>query len=121
HAAFLQTILPDGIEHLLAARIEEALVNFLLLRGKLAERDLLDFVREISGDLALEAAEEKRPDAPREAGLGGGVAIPGDGQLVAFLEIGGRAEVAGHEKIENGPEIEHRIFDGGAGQDKPVA
>jgi hypothetical protein len=43
-----------------------------------------------------------------------------DGNFVAFLEIGGAAEIAGHEKIEDRPQIEDGIFERSASENEAM-
>ena len=44
----------------------------------------------------------------------------GNGQFVTLAEIFRRAEIAGHEKVEDGPEIQNGIFQRRAGQHNPM-
>lgn len=44
----------------------------------------------------------------------------GEGLSVQAGEAGLAAQEAGHEEVEQGPELQHVVLDGGAGQDEAV-
>ena len=68
----------------------------------------------------FETAQQEGSDAFTQPGHGSLVAILGDGDFVPVAEIIGAAQVAGHEEVEEAPEIEDRVFQRGAGQHQPV-
>ena len=109
-----------GLQHFLAAGFDDLLINAPLLRRQFAERHLFQLRRQIRRHFLLEPPQQKGAQPPRQPRLGGGVLFARDGQFVALAKILRRAQVAGHEKVEDGPEIEHGIFHRRAGQHQPV-
>ena len=85
-----------------------------------AERDLFQPGRQIRRHFLLQPPQEEGPQAPGQPRLGAGVFFPRDGQFVTLAEILRGSQVAGHEKVKNGPEIEHGIFHGRAGKHNPA-
>ena len=49
------------------------------------------------------------------------VLVARDGLLVTLAKVGRRAKVAGHQKVKNAPEIEHRVLHRRAREHEPVA
>jgi len=105
HAAAGEALRADGISDLAAAGPEQFGVNGLLVRGKIAPGDLLQFRRKVRGDFALEAAQHEWPEPAGEARLGGVALFPGDWNFVTLAKILRCAEVTRHEEVEDGPEI----------------
>ena len=114
-------LLARVLEDLAPALREHGAVDLALLVGELAERGMLELGRQLGQHFLLRAAQEERPHALAQARqrLAARV-VAGERRLVALAEIGRGAEIAGQEKIEERPEIEHRIFQRRAGEDEPV-
>ena len=93
-----------------------------MLGVELAVHAFLDALGEVLGDLALEAAEHEGAELGAEAaaqGAGlplGAVALA----LVGLGEVGLVAEVAGLAEVHDGPEVEHPVLEGGAGEGEAV-
>jgi len=68
----------------------------------------------------FETAQQEWPDAFAETGHRTLVAFLSDGDFVPVPEIIGAAQVAGHEEVEEAPEIEDRVFQRSAGQHQSV-
>src|SRR5688572_4922779 len=111
HATAGESLRANGIRDLAAAGLEQFGVNGLLIRRELAVRNLLQLRREIRGDFALEPAQHEWPEPAGEARLGGVALFAGDWNFVTLAKILCRAEVSGHQEVEDGPEIEHGIFE----------
>ncbi len=120
HAAFGETLRADGFQNFLAAGLDDLLIDAALIGRQFAEGNLLDLRRQIRRNIAFQAAQHEGPQPPGEPGLCLRIFLLGDGQFVALAKILCGAEIAGHEKIENGPQIQHRVFQRRAGQHQPV-
>src|SRR5436190_10146715 len=115
-----QPLRAHGLQNFLAAEFHHLLVNGALLLVQLAECDLFDLGRKIGGHVALESAQNEWFEPSREPSLSFSILLSRDRNFVALLEILRAAEVTGHEKVEDAPEIEHGIFQRRAREYKPV-
>ena len=89
-----------------------------MVGGQFDLDDLLDLGGKLGEDLGFRAAEHPRLHAAEEAGPGSGALAGEDGFFVAVLEISSRSEVAGKEKLEEGPQVAHGILERGAGENE---
>src|SRR5204862_5494015 len=89
----------------------------LLLRER-AENLHLILLRQVSDDRAvgLETPQDEGSGKPPEVVDGVGIATRLDRQKVARAECGGSAEIAGVEKVDDGPEIADVVFDRSSGE-----
>jgi hypothetical protein len=110
----------DGFQDFLATRFDDLLINAALIGREFAERNLLQLRGQIRRDVFLQAPQEERPQPAREPLLRFDILLLRDGQFVTLAEILGRAEIAGHEKVEDGPQIEHGVFQRRAGKHEPM-
>jgi hypothetical protein len=92
---------------------EEASVEVALGWGEVAADDGFDFGGEVASDVLFETAEETGGETAAETVDDLGGVAGGEGEFVAFLEVGAGAEIAGPGELENGPEIADTVFDGG--------
>ena len=82
---------------------------------------MLQLRRKFGQHLLLRAAQEKGPHAMAQPfHQCAARARARQRRFVPLAEIGRGAEIAGQKKIEERPEIEHRIFQRRAGEDQPV-
>ena len=102
--------------------VHHGLVERGLLRGEVAVDLLLHLLRQVLDDalVALQAAQDEGLHQALEGGGTGLVLFALDGRLEALLEGGGAAQVAGVQEVEQGPEVEQAILDGGAGEGQAV-
>ena len=106
HPALSQSVGLDGRIDLLAGRRQDLRIHLGLGRCEIAVGDVLKLGGQFLQHVFFEAAQQERPDALAESGHRALVPLLGDGDFVTVLEIIGAAQVAGHEEVEEAPEIE---------------
>ena len=121
HAAAGQALRAHGLDDLAAARLEQFAVNSLLIRRSVRRTTPAPVSpgRSVATS-RLSRRSMKRPQPAREPRLGCVALFARDRNFVTLAEILRRAQVTGHEEIEDGPEIEHRIFQRRAGEDQAM-
>ena len=101
---------------------EHRFVEGGLLFGEVAEQLLLHLVGQVFDDglVGFDAAQDERLHQLFQGGGALGAVVFLDGHLELLAELGLGAEIAGIEKIEDGPEIKQAVLHGGAREGETV-